>query len=92
MNCIEAVGKMKNAITKARNKYLFLAFLLALKYFKVVYFLIFFSNDNSSEGNSSKLETIANKRVTETKPPNAIVPPKLEMVNTKNPKNNTIEV
>ena len=50
------------------------------------------SNDNSNEGNSNKLDIMANNKVTETKPPNAFVPPKLEMVNTKNPKNRTIEV
>ena len=44
------------------------------------------------EGNKSRFETIANNKVIETKPPNAIVPPKLDTVNTKNPKNNTIEV
>ena len=55
-------------------------------------FAIVFSNESNREGNSNKLESIANKRVTETKPPSAIVPPKLDTVNTKNPKNNTMEV
>ena len=35
---------------------------------------------------------MAKRRVTETSPPRAIVPPKLDKVNTRNPKNNTIEV
>jgi hypothetical protein len=35
----------------------------------------------------AKLESMANKRVTETSAPSATVPPKLEMVNTENPKN-----
>lgn len=55
-------------------------------------FAIFFSKVSNKEGNKSKLETIASNKVTETKPPNAIVPPKLERVKTKNPKNNTIDV
>ena len=50
------------------------------------------SKVSNKEGNSSKLETIASNRVTETRPPNAIVPPKLDTVNTKNPKKSTIEV
>ena len=53
---------------------------------------IFLSNDNSNDGNNNKLESIANKSVAETKAPNATVPPKLEMVNTEKPKNNTIDV
>lgn len=59
---------------------------------KVFLFAIFFSNDNNNEGSNNKLETIANNSVIETKPPNAIVPPKLETVKTKKPKNKTIEV
>ena len=59
---------------------------------KTFWFAIFFSKVNSKEGNNSKLDTIANNRVIETKPPKAIVPPKLESVNTKKPKNKTIEV
>ena len=55
-------------------------------------FAIFFSKVNNKEGNNNKLETIANNNVTETRPPKAIVPPKLERVKTKKPKNNTIEV
>ena len=55
-------------------------------------FDIFLSKDSSNEGSNNKLETIANSKVTETKPPKAIVPPKLDTVKTKNPKNNTIEV
>ena len=59
-----------------------------------VYFLfaIFFSKVNNNEGNNNRLETIANNKVMDTSPPKAIVPPKLDNVNTKKPKNNTIEV
>ena len=53
----------------------------------VFLFAIFFSNESNNDGNNNKLETIAKSNVTETNPPKAIVPPKLEMVNTKNPKN-----
>ena|SRR5210317_1947537 len=59
---------------------------------RIFLFEMRFSNESRSEGNSSKLEDIANKSVIETKPPKAMVPPKLETVNTKNPKNKTIEV
>jgi len=59
---------------------------------KVSLFAILRSNESNNDGNKIKFETIANKSVTETKPPNAMVPPKLDTVNTKNPKNNTIEV
>ena len=55
-------------------------------------FAIFFSKERRREGNNNKFETIANNKVTDTNPPNAIVPPKLETVNTKNPKKSTIEV
>src|SRR5690554_1257357 len=50
------------------------------------------SNDNKSVGSSSRLESIANNKVIDTNPPKATVPPKLEIVNTENPKNNTIDV
>lgn len=50
------------------------------------------SRDNKSEGNNSKLASMANKSVIDTKTPKATVPPKLEIANTENPKNNTIEV
>ncbi len=53
---------------------------------------MFRSRDNNNDGNNSKLESIANSNVAETNAPNATVPPKLEIVNTENPKNNTIEV
>ena len=56
------------------------------------YWQFFFSNDSNNEGSNNRLETIANNKVIDTKPPKAIVPPKLETVNTKNPKNNTMEV
>ena len=55
-------------------------------------FAIFFSNVNRREGSKIKLETMAKSRVIETRPPKAMVPPKLDNVNTKKPKNNTIEV
>lgn len=61
-------------------------------FFKVFLLAIFDSNDNNSEGNNNKLETIANNRVTETNPPSALVPPKLDIVKTRNPKNKTMEV
>ena len=43
-------------------------------------------------GSSLKLESIPKKSVTATNPPRAIVPPKLDNINTENPKNSTIEV
>lgn len=61
-------------------------------FFSVFLFAILSSKDNSKDGNNNKLESIANSKVIETKPPNAFVPPKLDMVKTKKPKNNTIEV
>ena len=51
-----------------------------------------FSNESNNDGSKIKLETMAKSKVIETKPPNAIVPPKLETVNTKKPKNKTIDV
>ena len=42
--------------------------------------------ESNREGSNSRLETIANNKVTDTKPPKAIVPPKLDTVNTKNQK------
>ena len=53
---------------------------------------ILFSKDNNNDGKSIRLEIIANNNVIETKPPKAMVPPKLETVKTKNPKKRTIEV
>lgn len=50
------------------------------------------SKESNNEGNNNKLDTIAKSNVTETKPPSAIVPPKLDTVKTRNPKNKTIEV
>ena len=60
--------------------------------FKTSLFAILLSKDNNNEGNSNKLDNMANNKVVETSAPKATVPPKLEMVNTENPKNNTIEV
>ena len=53
---------------------------------------LFCSNDNTNEGNNIKLDNIPNNNVKATKPPKAIVPPKLDNINTENPKNKTIEV
>ena len=50
------------------------------------------SKVSNKDGNRIKLEIIAKRRVIDTRPPSAMVPPKLEMVNTKKPKNNTMEV
>lgn len=50
------------------------------------------SNDNNNDGKSNRLDNIANSNVAETRAPKATVPPKLDMVNTEKPKNNTIEV
>ena len=50
------------------------------------------SRDNSREGSSNKLESIANSNVIDTNMPRATVPPKLDIANTENPKNKTIEV
>ena len=66
--------------------------ILNLVSFKTFLLAIFFSNERRREGNNNKFETIANNKVTDTNPPNAMVPPKLETVNTKNPKKSTIEV
>ena len=53
---------------------------------------ILLSKVSNKDGSSNKFETMANKSVMETNPPKAMVPPKLETVKTKNPKNSTIEV
>ena len=50
------------------------------------------SKDKRREGNNNKFVTIANNNVMDTRPPRAIVPPKLDTVKTKNPKKRTIEV
>lgn len=55
-------------------------------------FAIFFSKVNNKEGSSNRFDTIASSKVIDTKPPKAIVPPKLDNVKTRKPKNNTIEV
>ena len=60
--------------------------------FRVRSLAILDSNVNSNEGSNNKLESIANSKVIETSPPNALVPPKLETVKTRNPKKSTIEV
>ena len=43
-------------------------------------------------GNNIKFDNIPNNKVNETNHPRAIVPQKLDNINTENPKNNTIEV
>ena len=58
----------------------------------VFLFAMFFSNDNNKAGSNNKFDAIANNKVIETNPPNAMVPPKLDTVNTKKPKYSTIEV
>ena len=50
------------------------------------------SSDIRSEGSKIRFASIAIKSVTATRPPNACVPPKLEVINTEKPKNKTIEV
>ena len=55
-------------------------------------FAILRSNDNNSDGSKIKLASIASNNVAETNVPKATVPPKLDIANTENPKNNTIEV
>ena len=60
--------------------------------FKTFLLAILSSKVSNKEGNNSKLETIASNKVMDTKPPKAIVPPKLDTVNTKNPKKSTMEV
>ena len=50
------------------------------------------SSDRSNTGNNNRLAIIASKRVPEIRAPSATVPPKLEVINTENPKNKTIEV
>lgn len=89
---------VKNNLKGLKEPYLLLFIssfggsILNLVSFKTLLFAIFFSKDKRREGNNNKLDTIANSKVTETKPPKAIVPPKLESVKTKKPKNNTIDV
>ena len=61
-------------------------------FFSVFLLAILDSNESNNEGNSNKLETIAKSNVTETRPPKAMVPPKLDTVKTRNPKNKTIDV
>lgn len=80
------------------ENYFFLAFSFSLVKissvgsFNIFLLAIFFSSERSSAGNNRRLDAMANNKVTDTKPPKAMVPPKLETVKTKNPKNNTIEV
>ena len=60
--------------------------------FKTSLLAMLLSKDNNKDGSNSKLDNMANNRVVETNAPNATVPPKLDIVNTENPKNKTIEV
>ena len=55
-------------------------------------FAILLSRDNNKDGSSNKLESIANSNVMDTNIPRATVPPKLEIANTENQKNKTMEV
>ena len=55
-------------------------------------FAILRSKDNNNDGKSNKLDNMANSSVADTSAPSATVPPKLEIVNTENPKNSTIDV
>ena len=52
----------------------------------------YFLKDINRLGRSNKLVNIAKRRVRETKPPKAIVPPKSEVKKTEKPKNKTIDV
>ena len=54
-------------------------------------FDIVFFRDIRSDGNKTKFDNIAIKRVKETKPPKATVPPNSEIMNTENPKNSTTD-
>ena len=47
---------------------------------------------NTNDGSNTKFDNIPKNNVKATNPPNAIVPPKLDNMNTENPKNNTIDV
>ena len=60
--------------------------------FNTFLFEMLFSRDISKLGNKIKLASMANNRVAETSPPKATVPQKLEIINTENPKNKTIDV
>ncbi len=66
--------------------------ILKLGSFSTSLLAMLLSSDNNSEGKSNKFANIANNNVAETKAPRATVPPKLEIVKTENPKNNTIDV
>ena len=61
-------------------------------FLSVFLFAILDSKESNKEGNNNKLDTIAKSKVTDTRPPKAIVPPKLETVNTMNQKNKTMDV
>ena len=61
-------------------------------FFNTFLFAMLRSNDNNRQGNKSRFANIANNKVAEIKAPKATVPPKLEVIKTENPKNNTMEV
>ena len=61
-------------------------------FFIVSLFAMLLSSESSNVGSNSKLDSIAKSSVMETNAPKATVPPKLEMVNTENPKKSTMEV
>ena len=54
--------------------------------------LIESSKEIRRDGNKIRLASIAKRRVTETSPPSATVPPKLEIIKIAKPKKRTIEV
>lgn len=60
--------------------------------FKTSLLAILLSNDNNKDGSNNKLDNMANTKVVETNAPKATVPPKLDIVKTEKPKNNTMEV
>ena len=66
--------------------------MLILGSFNTFSLLIESSREISNEGSRIRLASIANNSVTDTKPPSATVPPKLEVIKTANPKNRTMEV
>ena len=47
---------------------------------------------NTNDGNKTKFDNIPKNNVNATNPPKATVPPKLDNINTENPKNKMIEV
>jgi len=69
-----------------------LGMIFSLGSFSVFLLAILRSSERSSDGSNNKLASIAKSKVVDTKPPKALVPPKLEIKNTEKPKNRTVEV